>query len=72
MDGPNLNQGRPLIAQANRPNTTTPLSELFTDPFVAQAFRSAEDGQPDGLFAVSNPPPVLTGGAVEELEVGNF
>jgi hypothetical protein len=44
------------------------ISQFFTDPFVAAAFRRAEDDD-SSMFAVPTPrPPVLVDGAARQLE----
>jgi hypothetical protein len=50
------------MAQANQHDKTTPLSALFHDPFVADAFRRAEGDNPaPSLVPARRPEPVLSG-----------
>lgn len=48
-------------------NPTTKLSDLFTDPFLRDAFRRAENDGPDEAFAECDHPRTLDGGAAEQL-----
>jgi hypothetical protein len=66
LSGPSPQPGDPIMARAN-PNPTTKLSTLFTDPFLKDAFRRAEDDGPDEAFAECDHPRSLDGGAAEQL-----
>lgn len=48
-------------------HSITRLSSLIRDPFVATAFRRAEDDGTAPVCAVPNRPPVLSGGFARQL-----
>ncbi|MGY3445619.1 hypothetical protein [Bradyrhizobium sp. USDA 4473] len=57
------------MAQAVRQSTTKPLSSLFRDPYVAAAFKAAED---DGLSPAQvnvDPPRSPASGGAEAVQV---
>lgn len=56
------------MAQANS-NNTTKLSSLFRDPFVAAAFRNAEDDGLTGEPVAVDRAPTLNGGAAVRPEL---
>ena len=56
------------MAQATHDPTTSPLSQLFQDPFLREAFERAErDSDPGGCLVFDDHPPSLDGGAAELL-----
>ena len=56
------------MAQATDDPTTLPLSQLFQDPFLRDAFERAErDNEAGDCFAVTDHPPSLNSGAAELL-----
>jgi hypothetical protein len=62
------------MAQAIQENSTSradfrPLSRLFTDPLVADAFRRAERDYGQAFAIVPTRPITLAGGAAETMEV---
>jgi hypothetical protein len=62
------------MAQAVQENTTSrgdfrPLSQLFTDPIVADSFRRAERDLGDAFAVVPVRPIILAGGAAETREL---
>lgn len=58
------------MAQATHQDNQTPLSALFRDPLVADAFRRAERDCPPSLVEADRPAPTLVGGnAVRVLEL---
>jgi hypothetical protein len=59
-----------IMAQANRENSTTRLSALFSDDFVRRAFERAERDNPPVAVEAEPVRPVLNGSdAVRVLEL---
>ena len=50
------------MVQAASNSTPVPLSSLFHDPIVAEAFRRAERDVPRSMVDAERPTPVLAGG----------
>ena len=55
------------MARATNKSTTKPLSSLFRDPFVAAAFRRAEDDGLTGELVEAGQPRQRDGGAAERV-----
>lgn len=57
------------MAKADSESTTTPLSKLFRDPLVRDAFERAERDFGSAFAVLPTNPSTLAGGAAENMEV---
>ncbi len=55
------------MVRAVSQSTPVPLSSLFRDPIVAEAFRRAERGAPPLTVDANRPAPVLAGGNASRI-----